>query len=41
MIIEDRGGAWNVIGKRIAIVPEGPIPGKTPTAVPIKQPTKQ
>jgi hypothetical protein len=30
-----------VTGRRIAIAPTGPIPGKTPTRVPNKEPKKQ
>ena len=31
----------NVKGSSSAIDPEGPIPGRTPTAVPTKTPAKQ
>jgi hypothetical protein len=41
MIMVESGGAWKVTGKRIAIAPAGPIPGKTPIKVPIKTPIKQ
>jgi hypothetical protein len=29
------------MGKRMAMVPTGPIPGRTPISVPIKTPRKQ
>jgi hypothetical protein len=35
------GDVLNVIGKRSAIVPDEPIPGRTPINVPIKTPKKQ
>lgn len=35
------GEVRNVIGKRIDMVPTGPIPGKTPISVPINTPMKQ
>jgi hypothetical protein len=41
MMIEDTGDIRKVAGKRIDIAPKGPIPGKTPTKVPIKHPRKQ
>jgi hypothetical protein len=41
MMIADRGDILKVAGKRIDIAPTGPIPGRTPTSVPIKTPRKQ
>jgi hypothetical protein len=41
MITEETAGAWNVIGRRMAIVPEGPSPGKTPVNVPRMTPIGQ
>jgi hypothetical protein len=38
---EETAGALNVTGKRMAMVPAGPIPGKTPMKVPIRVPIKQ
>jgi len=35
------GGIWKVAGKRMAIAPTGPIPGRTPMRVPNKAPKKQ
>jgi hypothetical protein len=35
------GGREKVTGSRRAIAPAGPIPGRTPTSVPTKQPTQQ
>jgi hypothetical protein len=40
-MIADTGDIRNVTGKRIDIAPIGPIPGRTPTNVPTKHPTKQ
>jgi hypothetical protein len=41
MIIEEVGGKPIVIGSNMAIVPETPIPGRTPMSVPTETPTKQ
>jgi hypothetical protein len=41
MIIDPVGSDEASIGNRIAIVDEGPKPGRTPTSVPNKQPIKQ
>jgi len=41
MIIAEMGDILNVAGKRMDIAPTGPIPGSTPTSVPIKTPMKQ
>ena len=35
------GSKVKVIGRRIATVPVGPMPGRTPTSVPRRTPTKQ
>jgi hypothetical protein len=40
MIIAGIGGRTVVRGKRMAIPEVGPIPGSTPTRVPIKHPRK-
>jgi hypothetical protein len=40
MIMAGMGGRTVVRGKRIAIPEVGPMPGSTPTRVPIMQPTK-
>jgi hypothetical protein len=40
MMIAEVASIWNVSGRRRAIDPEGPMPGRTPTAVPIKTPKK-
>ena len=39
MMIADVGGSTVVRGSRIAIPETGPMPGSTPTSVPMKQPT--
>jgi len=39
--MEVTGEILKVIGRRMLIVPEGPIPGRTPIRVPINTPTKQ
>ncbi len=31
-------GSWNVSGSRMTMPPAEPIPGSTPTSVPIRQP---
>jgi len=36
-----RGVIFKLIGRRRAIAPAGPIPGRTPTSVPSKTPKKQ
>ncbi len=41
MIIAVTGGRPKVTGSNIAIAPGGPIPGSTPTRVPMKTPPKQ
>jgi hypothetical protein len=41
MMIPETAGRCNVIGKRRAIAPEGPMPGRTPIRVPQKTPKKQ
>jgi hypothetical protein len=41
MIMPEVGGIPKVTGKRMAIVPTGPIPGRTPINVPMKTPIKQ
>jgi hypothetical protein len=41
MISAETGGSPNVIGNSMAMVAIGPIPGRTPTAVPRKTPTRQ
>ena len=41
MIMAETGDILKVAGKRIAIVPGAPIPGSTPTKVPIRTPRKQ
>jgi hypothetical protein len=41
IIIAETGGMWNVTGKSKEIAPAGPIPGRTPTNVPIRTPIKQ
>jgi len=41
MIVADMGDIRKVAGKRIDIAPIGPIPGSTPTKVPMKTPRKQ
>jgi hypothetical protein len=40
-MIELTGEREKVAGSRILIVPEGPIPGRTPIKVPINTPKKQ
>ena len=40
-MIVDVAGAWNVTGSRSDIAPTGPMPGNTPTSVPINTPKKQ
>src|SRR4030088_190434 len=40
MISAPTGGIQNVTGRIIAIVVSGPMPGRTPIAVPITQPKK-
>ena len=40
MMIAEVGGSTVVRGSRIAIPETGPMPGSTPTSVPMKQPTK-
>jgi hypothetical protein len=40
-MIEVTGEILKVTGSRMLIVPEGPIPGRTPIKVPIKHPAKQ
>jgi hypothetical protein len=40
-MIEETGEILKVTGSKILIVPEGPIPGRTPIKVPRKTPTKQ
>ena len=40
MMIAPVGGSWKVSGNKMEIAPTGPIPGKTPINVPIKQPPK-
>ena len=39
MMIAEVGGSTVVMGSRIAIPEAGPMPGSTPTRVPMKQPT--
>jgi hypothetical protein len=41
MMIVPRGVIFKLIGRRSAIAPAGPIPGRTPTSVPSKTPKKQ
>jgi hypothetical protein len=41
MIVAVTGEIPIVIGRRIAIVPTGPIPGRTPINVPRNTPTRQ
>jgi hypothetical protein len=41
MINAEAGPIEYVTGKSSAIAPIGPMPGKTPTTVPIKTPAKQ
>jgi hypothetical protein len=41
MMMAGIGDIRNVAGKRMEIAPMGPIPGSTPTSVPIKTPRKQ
>lgn len=41
MISAVTGSKLNVIGSSIATVAVGPMPGRTPTAVPSSTPTKQ
>jgi hypothetical protein len=41
MITADTGVIWKVVGKRREMAATGPRPGRTPTRVPIKTPTKQ
>jgi len=41
MIIALTGEIPKVIGSRSDIAPTGPIPGRTPTRVPMKTPKKQ
>ncbi len=41
MIMAETGLIPNVTGKSRDIVPAGPIPGSTPTSVPMKTPVKQ
>lgn len=41
IIMADTGDIRKVVGRRIDIAPNGPIPGSTPTSVPIKTPIKQ
>ena len=41
IMVADIGDIRKVAGKRIDIAPIGPIPGSTPTKVPIKTPRKQ
>jgi hypothetical protein len=41
MMIEETGDRPKVVGRRSAIAPVGPIPGRTPIKVPIKTPIKQ
>ena len=41
IIMADTGDIRKVVGKRIDIAPNGPIPGSTPTRDPIKTPIKQ
>src|SRR4051812_15138007 len=38
MMMEGVGPKPNVVGMSIAIAADGPIPGRTPTRVPMKQP---
>ena len=40
MMIADVGGSTVVRGRRIAIPEAGPMPGSTPTRVPMKQPIR-
>ncbi len=40
MMIADVGGSTVVRGRRIAIPEAGPMPGSTPTSVPMKQPIR-
>jgi len=39
--VADMGDIRKVTGKRMDIAPIGPIPGRTPTRVPIRTPKKQ
>jgi hypothetical protein len=41
MMIAVVGGIPYVTGRRMAMVPTGPIPGRTPIRVPTKTPRKQ
>jgi len=41
MIIEATGVVWNVAGRSNDMAATGPIPGRTPTIVPMRTPTKQ
>jgi len=41
MMMADTGDIRKVVGRRIDIAPNGPIPGSTPTSVPIETPIKQ
>ena len=41
MITAETGLAENVDGSKSAIAAAGPSPGKTPTSVPMRTPTKQ
>jgi hypothetical protein len=41
MMIEPTGVICRLMGRRIAIAPAGPIPGRTPMSVPRNTPTKQ
>jgi len=41
MIIAEMGDILKVAGKRMDMAPTGPIPGSTPTSVPINTPRKQ
>jgi hypothetical protein len=41
MIMAEVASIRKVRGKRRAMDPEGPIPGRTPTAVPIRTPPRQ
>jgi hypothetical protein len=41
MIMAEVGDKPKVAGKSMAIVPIGPIPGRTPINVPTNTPTKQ
>jgi hypothetical protein len=41
MMIADTGFVWKVEGRRREIVATGPMPGRTPIKVPMRQPIKQ